>query len=801
MPEGCTRCGLHKFRGDHYVSGDGPAACSLMFIGEAPGEREAAMGKPFVGQVGQVLNACLKAAGIQRDGVFVSNTVRCRPPKNRKPTKDEMAACADHLWTEIDLVRPRVILAMGDTAMKWFKISNSVTRNRGKIFRKDGFIVVPTFHPALALRNPANTSAIIQDIKQALAVLQGSGQDRNKYYVAKTVDGVRRVVEKILSAKAVVVDVETTGLNPFKEAIIGVAFSWLPHTGVYVPISAGDWKRTPDATVEVVALLRSVLESDVPKVMHGGSFDCLFLRAQWGIQVKNFCFDTMLAHHLLDEDSPHDLKSLARVYVDLAEYEADLEEAKDRLRISANEGYGRIPLDTIFRYAAADADATLRLYQDFSVRLEKERLVGLFTKLTMPLQHEVMSAEFHGVRIDERLLQDLTKEYEEHLAELEVKVRRYLGDINLKSSRQLVKALYTDLGLPVMKLTEKAQTPSTDKNALGLLRGKHKVIDSLLDWRSLQTVLSTFMRPGSGVARTVDGRIHTRYNLHGTVMGRLSSSMPNLQNIPRDNKLRSVFVADEGHKLVIADFNQMEYRILADYSKDDNLMGMYQRGGDIHAETCLRVLGKEHPTAADRTIAKKVNFGTIYGLGAEALSMMLLIECGIKLSVRRCRELQEAQFDAYPGVRNLKSRVMATIHQHLKLVNKFGRVRRLPYANSSNPEMVSYAERQGFHSLISGTASDITSLATIRIGHRVREGLEAFLGLTVHDELVYSCAEQDVEQLCGIIKHEAEEKGFPGVVVPLRIDIQVSDRWGKIEKGVRNGNEHADKVATGSAVG
>lgn len=776
----CDKCKLCEKR-KKIVNGAGSIPCDVMIIGEAPGQIEDTTGIPFSGDVGNLLEETLRHIGLTRKKCYITTVVKCIPldektKKSRLPTPGEIKACSEYLEEEIQKVKPKVIVALGNTALKRITNFSNITKTHGMLFNNEKYNckVLASYHPSFILRNDSTTNRdnFIQDFLRLKAEISvGAGTVEHNYIVIETIEDFKDLISGIGRNEIVSVDTETTGLDFQKDRIIGISFSWKEFTGVYLPLSGMNeiplWK--PEELSYMMSEINTALVGK-KCILQNSKFDFKMLK-KLGINITNF-YDTMLAFYLLDENVGHGLKDLVRRhFIDLADYETKL---LPYLK-SKDTSYSTIPTDILGYYGAADADATFRLYKISLDKLRTENLLTLYNNLMLPLSEVLRKVEETGVKLDIPYGRGLESTWRAELTIIEAELTKMSGGINIKSPLQLGKLLFKDLKLPVLKKTKKGAS-SVDVETLNFLAEKHPFPKLLLKYRELFKLLSVYIE---GMLPKVDkdDRLHTSYNLASTVTGRLSSSEPNLQNIPRREDARKIFIPEKGCKLIGCDYSQIELRIFACYNNDPDLVSSFQKGEDIHTSVAAKVFNvtQEQVTPEQRSIAKVVNFGLIYGMGAPSLATQL------NITKEAAQNYIDTYFKRYKQAYSWIQNVKRITESKECVVNMFERKRRLPEINSKNFALKCSAERQAVNALVQSTASDNVNLAAIRVDKILTEkNLKSRLVLLVHDELVYEVPDNEVEEMSIILRKTLEE--VPEIIknricVPLTIDLQVMDYW------------------------
>ena len=582
-------------------------------------------------------------------------------------------------------------------------------------------------------------------------------------------------INKISSAELVAVDTETTSLDYMQAKLVGISVAVAAGEAAYIPFGH-DYLGAPEQLDKdrVLAQLKPLLESsEIKKVGQNLKYDMSVL-AQHGIQLQGIAFDTMLESYVLDSvASRHDMDSLAEKY---------LSETTTSFSDVAGKGvsqltFNQIALELAAPYAAEDADITLRLHQHLWPKLSsKPSLTSVFNDIELPLLPVLSRIERTGVLVDGTLLFQQSQELTERLAELETQAWDMAGQqFNLASPKQLGEILFEKLEIPVLKKTAKG-APSTKEEVLQELALDYPLPKVLLEHRGLAKLKSTYTDKLPTMINPASKRIHTSYHQAGTATGRLSSSDPNLQNIPvrtlQGRRVRQAFVPPMGWKMVAADYSQIELRIMAHLSEDPSLLGAFAAGQDIHRATAAEVFGvaTEQVTADMRRSAKAINFGLIYGMSAFGLARQLSI------GRKQAAEYIELYFERYPGVQSYMNNIRHAAAEQGYVETAFGRRLYLPEINSRNGMRRQAAERTAINAPMQGTAADIIKLAMIHVDDWLQQsGLQSRMILQVHDELVLEVPESELE----LVKQGLNERmeNAASLRVPLVVDVGVGDNW------------------------
>jgi len=578
------------------------------------------------------------------------------------------------------------------------------------------------------------------------------------------------LMEKLLKQKSVCFDTETTSINALEAELVGIAFSWGNHKGYYLPFP-DDQK---DAQ-KIIEQIRPFFEQEgIEKVGHNLKYDLKVL-SNYNLSVKGPLYDTLIAHYLINPDRRHGMDILAASYLN---YEpqpiTDLIGKKGK-----NQGNMRdVSLKDQTQYAAEDADITWQLKQYFEKELDAADNQKLFQTVELPLVPVLTAMEKEGINLNVSFLNEFAKTLEIDSARLQKEIFEQAGEeFNLASPKQLGLVLFDKLKLVEKPKKTKTGQYSTAEDVLSSLAKKHSIIADILNWRSIQKLLSTYVIALPDEINPKTGRVHTVYNQAVAATGRLSSNAPNLQNIPirteRGQQVRKAFIPrDENHVLLAADYSQIELRIIAALSKDPSMVAAFQNNEDIHATTAAKVFGVplEEVTRTQRSNAKTVNFGIIYGVSAFGLSQQT------DLSRSESKELIDTYYESYPKLKAYMSSQIDFARDNGYVATVLGRRRYLKDILSQNAIVRGAAERNAVNAPIQGSAADIIKIAMINIHKRLETGdWKAKMLLQVHDELVFDVPRTEVESLSAMVKEEMENAFV--MDVPLVVDLGIGENW------------------------
>jgi DNA polymerase-1 len=582
-------------------------------------------------------------------------------------------------------------------------------------------------------------------------------------------------LEKLRSADLFAFDTETTSLNYMEAEVVGVSFACDAEEAVYVPFGH-DYLDAPEQLDKewVLAQLKPLLESENHlKVGQNLKYDKSVL-ANHGIELRGIAHDTMIESYVLNSTgSRHDMDTLAEKYLGRKTIHFEDIAGKGAKQLTFNQ----IPLEQAGPYAAEDAEITLALHQALYPELEKiDGLKSVYQDIDKPLLSILSKVERTGAVVDAHLLGQQSQDLAERIVELEREAYDLAGEeFNLSSPKQLQAIFFEKLGLPVIKKTPKGQ-PSTAEPVLQELALDYPLPKLILEHRSLAKLKSTYTDKLPQLINPSTGRIHTSYHQAVTATGRLSSSDPNLQNIPirseEGRKIRQAFVAPEGYKLIAADYSQIELRIMAHLSQDKGLLNAFAHGEDVHRATAAEVfdVSVEEVSADQRRKAKAINFGLIYGMSAFGLAKQ------INVARKEAQQYIDRYFERYPGVLEYMDRVRAQAHEDGYVETVFGRRLYLPDINARNKMLQQAAERTAINAPMQGTAADIIKKAMLSVDEALEAAdLDAKMIMQVHDELVIEVAENQVEEVRALLVDKMMSAA--SLDVPLIVEAEVGDNW------------------------
>lgn len=591
-----------------------------------------------------------------------------------------------------------------------------------------------------------------------------------KYHLVILEEEFEKLAGALAQSGGFAFDTETSELDPMRARLVGLSFSCKKGEAYYCPV--GHLEATHQLDWEKIRpVLKPILEDPkIPKFAQNGKYDFEIL-LRHGIEVRGLTVDTLLASYLLSPDGSHSLEALAQSYLGhkVTTFKEVVGTGKKQ------KSFAEVDLSTACEYSCEDADVCFRLVEILLPRLKEEKLEKLYDEIEMPLIRVLAQMELAGVKIDASFLKKMGEGYAGKMEALQEKIQKKAGqEFNLNSTKQLQQVLFEKLKLPAIRKTKTGY--STDVDVLTALAKKHDVPKLLLDYRMMTKLKSTYLDALPAMINPMTGRVHTSFNQTVAATGRLSSSDPNLQNIPvrteEGRRIREAFIAAPGCRLLSADYSQIELRVLAHLSHDPLLTAAFCKNQDIHRATAAGIykVPEGEVTEAMRAVGKTVNFAVLYGQSAFGLSQQLGI------GPEEAETYIRSYYDRYAGVAACKERVLKEARSRRAVRTLFGRLRRIPDIDHPNQNVRAMAERTAFNTVFQGTAADIIKRAMIEIQRAIEQDLPlAKMILQVHDELVFEVPEREEEALSAMVVKQMESAA--SLAVPLKVDIGSGKNW------------------------
>lgn len=835
---GCTLCRLHKTAEHVCLLGVGPVPGEVMIVGEAPGHTEDRGGKPFVGKSGALLQEVMDEFGFRRRDVFITNAVSCRPPDNKTPTKGEIKTCKAWLDYQIKKVRPKYVMLLGNVPLMSVTGKAGITKLRGRPFEQDGIIYLPTFHPAFILRDETNLTFFQKDMHLFREIVD-KGEIPKEDNLRHTIVRNRRDFEAMLEAMRgdVSFDIETTCLYPWQvyetkangskvhdPAMITMLGFGTRDGEFSIPINHDESPWSAEAIDGMIAEITEVL----PRcylITHNGKFDYLWMYVHFGVTWYEWAaFDTMLAHYALDENTRHGLKELAMRFCGAPDWDLSRTEKKAR----------DIPLTRLGIYHAHDLYYTRQLRQVFRKMFSDEPdAYKVFQKILMECMRLFVEVEYDGVYIDISKFDDAEKVFRDQYNLAKANLEEWEPDwdlgqakgedieFNWGSTQQLARLLFNQpndkefpgLGIRPLDKT-KAGNPSCSESVLK--RIDHPMVGDLLKFREAKQQLSFFIDGWKPFLhkRFVKGKwlyfLHPSFKLHGTVTGRLSCEHPNLQQVPRDERIRSLISAEDGWTLIECDLSQIELRIAADLANERHMLEAFRLGIDVHWLTAIReiergagykdmvldtartwkqdksldysesieVLLEMGPDAAVeidkrwkelRKKAKAINFGYLYGMWWKKFKLYARDNYEVNVTDEEAEASRVAFFDLYSDFPKWHKRQKRFANRHGYVRSMSGRRRRLPDAMMADGFERQAAERQAINSPVQSFANDINLMALIQLRKEFGRDVVRPCG-TVHDAIL---ARVRADMVPTVMKRLLEIMSWPDMFDDFGIELTV----------------------------
>lgn len=588
------------------------------------------------------------------------------------------------------------------------------------------------------------------------------------YRLVENAAQLREVVAEVGKYAEFCFDTETTGFDIFNDRIVGLSLAVKPFEAWYIPFKEED-------TAEYTEIVRPLFEDDrIAKIGQNIKFDLMVLR-RLGLEIRGRKYDTMILHYLLDPESRHNMNALSEKYLNYRPIEIETLIGKGSKQLTMD----LVNVERVKEYAAEDADVTLRLKHALYPMVEQIGLQHLYSEVEEPMIAVLADIEMAGVRIDSEALAEYSVELSRKLAGLEAAIREEAGEasLNINSARQLGEVLFGKMRIAEKPKMTKTKQFCTDEDYLQSFAHKHRIVDLILEYRGVKKLLSTYVEALPQLVNRTTGRIHTSFNQAVTATGRLSSTNPNLQNIPvreqMGRRIRRAFIpSDDDHLLLSADYSQVELRLMAHLSGDESLIAAFAHGEDIHAATAARLFNKPlgEVTSEERRRAKTANFGIIYGISAFGLSQRL------EIPRKEAKDIIDGYFESYPKVKEYMDNVVVKAKEEGFVSTIFGRRRYLNDISSHNAIARGLAERNAVNAPIQGSAADIMKIAMINVHRRfAAEGIRSKVILQVHDELVVDMLRSEQERVAAIVTECMEAAA--ALKVRLVVDYGVGDNW------------------------
>lgn len=790
----------------------------IAIVGEAPGADELSKGQPFVGMSGKLIRAILQGLGQDPEQVYWANSLLCRPPSG-KPHRDAVVACNNRLHDELRAAGVTKVLLLGGIALQALMSPSrpiSIMRNRGKgmmiMLGTQPIYAVATYHPAAVLRQTDMFQDLVQDTRKFLEHDRPIKTQKPHVFVSWKPEQAIRRLEEIQGASRMSCDLETTGFSTVDDMVVSIGFAVRREDNeIEAHIIPQNIARDPRVDKLLLHLFKGW---DGIMSLHNAKFDLRFLSAFFKQPIKrrpHTMHDTMLMSYVLDErpSSPHGLKPLARFYFDADDYAFDFDE------FFAIKEPSKQDFERFFYYQGLDCSYTLQLDELFSARLDKEkeetnfRGWELLENLLYPASYAFQDIENTGIMLDMPYMQEWERTQSEYVDTLHKRLAKLVKEdsgitgFNPASAPQVKRLVYDTWKTPKQQTmfskskqwkqevgSSEWPTGSTVLSRIAETIGdprRKEILISIWKWRQGRTLLNTHIR-GMQKAASTDGRVHSFFFLHGTVTGRLSSTRPNLQNIParRGSEAEKSFCAPPGWSIIAADYSQLELRVLAVFSQDPNLIRIFAEGLDIHSEVGSQIFQKDPKdiTVLERKLTKTMVFGVLYGRGAESIVLGHEVAYMVRETDAKRWTKEDAQgfqrrlLASYPGMKNFfdTAKRQAVEQHYVETIT--GRRRRFPFITDANRGEVM---RQAANAPIQGTASDMCLTGLIRLNNHIPHERGRVLSM-VHDAILLEVDNNYLKETLIEVRDTMEQQTLLDTDVPFKVEVKVGPSWGDAKK-------------------
>jgi len=716
----CRDCNLCEEASHVCMLGIGPIPCDVMIIGESPGRTDDSYGHPFTGNYGKIIEECLNENGISRGDVYLTNAVHCKTPYRKNATAKQAKACKRWLDLEIQTVKPKFILIMGGIALRSTLGYTKLKNYQGATIKKDGITYRITYHPARAIKTTKSYSVFKEDINQFFKLVYGEEEEKIDYTLVDETN-INEVIRWVNNNEWIAYDTETTGLNPNDPNSKIVSFGLSNGKKQYITILNHNQYHKNKLVQKILA--RRIIKAMTKKsiITHNGKFDALFTNRKLGITFYPK-FDTMLAWHLIDENSSLELKNLlSRVFENFVDYDVPLHQ-------KGMDG----DLHTHCQYLAKDCYYTYHL-KEYTDQYElSDTHKRLLTRLVMRVVRMYINTEINGVYIDPEKWNEAYRHWEK-IVNNKLELLNDYGNINWNSPDQLAKLMFDDLGIPSVSYTPGGKRSTSESVLISLADDGYELPTLILEYRGAIKNMQFLTSWKQKSMRT--GFMYPSFKIHGTVTGRPSCEDPNLQQTPREVTIRSCIGAPPGFVLVEIDYSQIELRLTADDANEPTMLEYFRTGEDIHSGTVRDIFDIETPDKAERKKGKAINFGFIYGMKEDKFQQYAKEKFGVNFEYEECVEIRSGFFTKYYVLTkwHRKKRKFAQTYGYVETWT--GRRRHLPSAmNDEYDYEKGEALRQAINSPIQGGAAELTLAAAVEIHEKFPNLI--IIG-TVHDALLF----------------------------------------------------------------
>lgn len=774
----CELCGLCNVAQTICIPGRGKRKAEVMVLGEAPSYMDDKSGRIFSGHDSILLSDTLAKFGIRMNDFYLSTVIKCKTPK-RSAKASEIKACKPYWQEDLEKIKPKYVLLLGSVALKAVLGKAKITELHGTVVEKDGIKYFPVYHPNIAIRDPRKSGFFETDIRGFVELItkgELKSEHELNFSIVNSMEYLHAMIDTITKSTAVAFDIETNGLDRFAEDaqinIMGMATNYKENRQWIIFLD--DWN--PQIVKKILQLIVKAIKSTRRKkevIAQNGKFDNLWLDTHFGVKLP-LSFDTMLAAHLIDENNPTGLKSIARRYLKAKPWDVD-----------ENTKKGLASRKDLAEYAAWDNYFTLELFPILKeLLLSDGPIYHVFRKLSMPVARAYEIVENTGTYLDINKFDKVEKYVEEEVIRTtkELDQSTTLKDVNWRSAQQVRRVLFDEFELIPEGITPGGE-PSTAEDNLRRMSSQHSIIETLLEFRGFDKMKSSFIE---GWKKRLHNKrwLHPGFKVSGTVTGRPSSSDPNLQQVPRNPMIRSLVSAPPGWTFFEADYSQVELKIAACVSGESEMLRIFQTGGDIHLETASAASGI-HPDKIDKETRKKakaINFGFLYGMGWKKFMDYSRDKYGVVVTEREAKMFRNRFFEKYPELVTWHARMRKRVARCGFVRTLTGRVRHLPEINSPDQGLRAEAERNAINSPVQGFGAEMTLMALVDIAEAFDPDELVVCG-TIHDATVgrvrTELAEEKLREVKSMMENPSLLKDFNiDLPVPITVDVSIGN-WGE----------------------
>lgn len=773
----CTKCDLHMGTFNVCISGEyfDTDYNDLLILGEAPSRFEEQSNKPFQGKAGGILRNALFTVGLNG---YLTNSVKCRPPAYKRPTKKQIEVCRYWLNKEIEYLKPKYVILLGATALKSALNIQGMLKLRGQAIEHEDIIYFPIHHPSYIIRHPEQYDVFIQDLTNVKRYIDGHKPEekiKTNFKIIQNSKARKKALKDIATKKWVSLDIETSGLNPFEQnayiTSIGIGTKKTQYCFVLNHRLSPYYQKFNKQQKIANQIYEALRNCKI--IAQNGKFDSLWLKKIFDITI-DIDFDTKLASYMINEEAKNSLNDLSVKYFNATNYDVPLDV---KFGLSGS-------LEDHCEYLAKDLSYTYELKPHLSTQLVSDiPSFDVFSKLIMPLSNLYRDAEYQGLYIDKQTFETADKFWHQQSNEYLEKLNEY-AQINWRSPDQVRQILFERLKLPVL---DKTNSGAASTNESVLKRINHPVAGHLIKYRKANQNISFFIQ-GWHKRMDENNYIHPTFKIDGTVTGRPSCKDPNLQQTPRDPRIRSIIQAPKNWQLLEVDISQAELRIAAEMSKCPGLIRAFQQNVDVHTRIVQNTFGILQPNSEQRKKGKAINFGYLYGMGWKKFILYARDNYDTVVTESEAQKSRNTYFQTWPGLLSWHEKQREFVRSQGYVRSLIGRKRRLPNINSDNTFEVAEAERQAINSPVQSLAADWTLAAALQMRKEFDWDVARIIG-TVHDSVLLIVHENEIGDLSSraveIMKSpDLIIKDFKlNMTVPMVAEAKIGP-WGKSHTGI-----------------